>query len=126
MMKIKSGGYALITIGDERPNSQSYWPYQPISCVMLVALEGDGAKSESTTLDSKSFETTAVISTIFVGIKSANVIGQYSPVELEITNQNETFIGDTNWLSGRHMHEFLTKYSQGLNFTKSTTIQGNQ
>ena len=38
MLKIKSGGYALITVGDERPNNQSKWSYQPISCVMLVAL----------------------------------------------------------------------------------------
>ena len=114
MLKIKRGGCALITIGDERPNAQSNWPYQPISCVMLVALEGDGPRMESTTFDSKSFETTAVISTIFDGIKSANVIGQYSPVELEITTHNETFVGEKNWLSGRHMHEFLTKYSQGI------------
>ena len=123
MLKIKSGGYALITIGDERPNAQSYWPYQPISCVILVALEGDGARLESTTFDSKSFETTAVISTIFDRTKSANVIGQYSPVDFEITTQNETFIGETNWLSGRHMHEFLTKHSQGI--TKFHQINDN-
>tara|TARA_B100001113_G_scaffold140391_1_gene115060 strand:- start:779 stop:1081 length:303 start_codon:yes stop_codon:yes gene_type:complete len=90
---------------------------------MLVALEGDGARLGSTTFDSKAFETTAVISTIFDGTKSANVIGQYSPVEQEITTQNEMFIGETNWLSGRHMHEFLTMYSQGL--TKLHQINDN-
>ena len=123
MLKIKSGGYALVTIGDERPNAQSHWPYQPVSCVMLVALEGDGARLESTTFNSKSFQMAAVVSTVFDGTKSANIIGEYSPVKQEITSQEETFIGDTDWLSGRQMHEFFAKYSQGI--TKCHRINDN-
>ena len=26
---------------------------------------------------------------------------------------NSQFVGDINWLSGRHMHEFLSQHSQG-------------
>ena len=114
MLKIKSGGYALITVGDERPNAQSKWSYQPISCVMLVALEGDGARLKSTTFDSKLFDSSAVVSTIFDETKSANIIAEHTPFETKSTIHGEKFIGDANWLSGRHMHEFLTQYSQAM------------
>ncbi|MGB0474540.1 MAG: hypothetical protein ACPGK2_01750 [Candidatus Poseidoniaceae archaeon] len=114
MLKIKSGGYALITVGDERPNAQSKWSYQPISCVMLVALEGDGARLKSTTFDSKFFDSTAVVSTIFDETKSANIIAEHTPFERKGALDGEKFIGDANWLSGQHMHEFLTKYSQAM------------
>ena len=56
MLRIKPGGYCLITLGDERPNPQSKWPYQPISCVMIASLEGEGPRLVSTSYDLSEFD----------------------------------------------------------------------
>ena len=49
MLHSLKGGYALVTIGDERPNRQSEWGFDPMVFVALVSLEGDGLKLKSVT-----------------------------------------------------------------------------
>ena len=113
MLKIKPGGYCLITLGDERPNPQSKWPYNPLSCVMLVSLDGDGPCLKNSEYDLQGFDESTCVNMTYDAKKAKNVIGAHPVVTEAPEATNSQFVGDINWLSGRHMHEFLSQYSQG-------------
>lgn len=113
MLRIKPGGYCLITLGDERPNPQSKWPYQPISCVMIASLEGEGPRLVSTSYDLSEFDESTCVNMTFDERKSRNVIGSNNAVKQPAITTDSQFVGKINWLSGRHMHEFLSQYSSG-------------
>ena len=125
MLRIKPEKYCLITIGDERPNKQSNWPYQPITCVMLVALEGDGYQLTGTNFDSSAFDSSTYVEMIFDSAKSANVIGESSSAA-KINTDKSKFSGDTNWLSGRHIHAFLSQFTEGTTNTHEIIDQSGK
>ena len=113
MLKIKPGGYCLITLGDERPNAQSNWPYKPISCVMIVSLEGNGPRLTTTKYDLAGFDESTCVNMTYNEKKSKNVISTHNVIKPPTNLPDSMFVGEVNWLSGQQMHEFLSQLSPG-------------
>ena len=126
MLKIKPGGYCLITLGDERPNPQSKWPYNPLSCVMIVSLDGDGPRLVDSQYDLRGFDESTCVNMTYDDKKAKNVIGAHAVVKPSTDTTDSHFVGEINWLSGRHMHEFLSQYSPGTTNTHQIIDQSGK
>lgn len=126
MLRIKSGGLCLVTLGDERPNPQSTWPYTPLSCVMIVSLDGDGPRLVNSNYDLQGFDDSACVNMTYDDKKAKNVIGKHAVVKSPTKTPDSHFVGEVNWLSGRHMHEFLLQYSPGTTNTHQIIDQSGK
>ena len=102
-----SGKYAILCVGDERPNKQTEWTHTPHCFVAILALEGTGPRLERVSFDETKSDPERMIISHFDHNKKANIsieYGEYQPQPVHETDRE--YSGHQSWLSGEHMHAF--------------------
>lgn len=100
--------YALLCIGDDRPTKHCDWEYESYCVVAVIGLSGDGPKCESISYDNSNLvPNLTTIGYFDKSVKGNNFVSAGTVEFLEQQSSKNFFQGHQNWLSGKHMHEFL-------------------
>ena len=99
--------YALLSVGDQRPNRASEWSYQPTSFVAVCSLEGDGPRilSANFETDEQNFEHKAVAK--FNSNINRHILDESEFLAAASKSNEHMFIGSNEWLGGEQLMRFF-------------------
>lgn len=101
------GKYAILCVGDERPNKQTEWNHNPYCFIAIFALDGDGPRLMKVEYDDSNLSMDTFTRTHFDSKKKANIAIEYGPnAANKGALKGMIFDGSPLWLSGQHMYEF--------------------
>lgn len=103
-----SNKFALLCIGDDRPTKHCEWDYESYCVVAVIGLSGEGIKLVSVDYDNSNFNVNFTTTGHFDEKIKANKFAKVGESKDRVVqSKNNYFSGDSEWLSGKHMHEFL-------------------
>ena len=102
--------FALLCIGDDRPTKHCDWDYESYCVVAVIGVSGEGIRLVSVDYDNSNFNPNfTTIGYFDEKIKANKFLQAGNSKYRQQESKNNYFSGDSNWLSGKHMHEFLQK-----------------
>lgn len=102
--------FALLCVGDDRPTKHCEWDFESYCVVAVLGLSGEGAKLISVEYDNSNFDANFITTGYFDEKIKANRFTEFGSIPRQnIESRTGFYSGDSEWLSGKHMHEFLQK-----------------
>ena len=113
MLPYVKNKYAILCVGDDRPSKYCEWDQDSYCVVAVVALSGDGPRLVSVDFDNSNLEAKKVTKGYFDDDIRRNKIETKGEIQsTKIQSRKGYFCGDSQWLSGQHMHEFLVRMDE--------------
>ncbi len=99
--------YALLSVGDQRPNRQSVWNYEPTSFVALCEIRGNGPRLLSAEFDTSEQEFEIEVMVKFDSNLKRHIFTETSYSGEDSQSSETMFIGRNDWLGGEQLTRFF-------------------